>query len=92
MSTIQKCIHTLEKISLVTCSQDVLPLLERALKNVEPILKVNTEGVTPLLWQNYLDINRLHEDKPSIRLTIEDIQTNASGFYEDYIFFGLKKP
>ena len=86
---IRGCIKTLEKLSLVTCSEDVLQLLERALTNVEPILKVNTQGVEPLIWQNELNKNRLHNDEPRTNLDIEDLKKNAAGFFEDYVIVGL---
>ena len=89
MTSIQNCIKTLERLSLVTCSRDVLPLLERTLKNVEPILRVDTKGVAPLLWQNELSADRLHNDEPNIRLDTKDLRRNASGFCEDYIGIGL---
>lgn len=89
MTNIKNCIKTLEKLSLVTCSDEVLPLLERALKNVEPILSVDTRGVEPLLWQSKLDLRRLHDDKPLNTLGKKDIQKNANSFYEDYIVVGV---
>ena len=63
--------------------------MERTLKNVEPILSVNTEGVEPLLWQNSLSLDRLGADKPNVRLTHGDLKRNASRFYEDYIAVGV---
>lgn len=87
--SIRGSIKTLEKLSLLTCSNEVLRLLERALENVEPILKVNTQGVEPLRWQNELNANQLHHDQPQIRLSSKDLKKNAAGFYEDYIAVGL---
>lgn len=89
MTNIKSYIKTLEKLSLVTCSKDVLPLLERTLKNVEPILTVNTRGVEPLVWQNKLDITRLHDDKPQNSLNAKDLKKSASNFYEDYVAIGV---
>lgn len=89
MTNIKNCIKTLEKLSLVTCSDEVLPLLERALKNVEPILSVDTRGVEPLLWQSKLDLRRLHDDKPLNTLNTKDIKKNAHSFYEDYVVVGV---
>ena len=82
------CIKILEKLSLVTCSSDVLPLLERTLQNVEPILRVDTSKVEPLIWQNKLDSNLLHNDEPQVRLTTKDLKKNAAGFFEDYVAIG----
>lgn len=88
MSTVQNCIKTLEKVSLVTCSKDVLLLLERTLKNVEPILAVDTRGVEPFIWQSKLSVNQLHEDRPDIKLTPLDLEKNATHFSEDYVVIG----
>lgn len=87
-NNIVKHIKKLEKLSLITCSKEVLPLLERALKNVEPILSVDTKGVKPLQWQNGIDLDRLHEDKPNLRLTARDLKKNAPRIYEDYVVVG----
>lgn len=89
MSSILNSIKTLEKLSLVTCSKEVLPLLDRALENVKGILEVDTKGLKPLLWQNELDIARLHSDKANITLDLKAIKQNAAGFHEDYISVGL---
>lgn len=86
---IAKHIKTLEKLSLVTCSNEVLNLLERSLKNVEPILRVDTSGVEPLLWQNELSSDRMQDDQPKTSLTKKDLKVNAAGFYEDYIAVGI---
>jgi Asp-tRNA(Asn)/Glu-tRNA(Gln) amidotransferase C subunit len=86
---IAKYIKTLEKLSLVTCSNEVLALLQRSLNNIEPILKVDTKGVEPLLWQNELSLDRLYDDQSKISLTKEDLKKNAKGFYEDYIVVGI---
>lgn len=89
MTNIKNSIKILEKLSLLTCSNEVLPLLERALMNVEPILKVDTQGVEPLLWQNKLNLERLNDDKPYNLLGTKDLKRNASSFYEDYIVIGV---
>lgn len=86
---IQHHIKKLEKLSLITCCSEVLPLLERTLKNVEPILSVDTKGVEPLMWQNDLTHDRLGVDNPNVRLTHGDLKRNASRFYEDYIVVGI---
>lgn len=88
-TNIRSCIKVLEKLSLVTCSNDVLQMLERALKNVQPILEVNTRGTEPLLWQNELSLDRLHKDEVRNRLRSSDLKRNASGFFEDYIAVGI---
>lgn len=91
MSKFHSYIAVLEKCSLVTCSKDVLPLLERTLENVKPILNLNLSG-PELLWQNGIEMNRLRSDKNSDnRLSIEDLRRNASGYYEDYVAIGLPK-
>lgn len=91
MPNIRGCIKTLEKLSLITCSNEVLPLLERALDNVQPILELKTEGAEPLLWQNEITIDRLNRDQVNVKLSVKDIKKNASGFYEDYIAIGKPK-
>lgn len=88
MSNVRKCIKDLERLSLLTCNSNVLELLERTLNNVKPILEVDTRDVVPLLWQNNLDINRLHSDTPVINLSPKNIKDNASNFHEDYIVIG----
>lgn len=88
MAKITECIKTLEKLSLLTCSSEVLPLLERTLKNVEPILGVDTRGVEPQQWQNELNIDRLHNDQTDIRLSQKDLKSNSKFFFEDYITIG----
>lgn len=90
MSNIGNCVKTLEKLSLLSCSKEVLPLLERALKNVEPILEVDTTGVEPLLWQNNLDASRLHKDQTRTNLNFQDIRRNAKNHFEDYVVVGPK--
>lgn len=87
-NNIRNHIKTLEKLSLLTCSEEVLSLLERSLKNVEPILRANTKGVEPLLWFNNLGQERLHDDQPKVALTKNALKQNAAGFYEDYIAIG----
>lgn len=86
--SIRNHITKLEKLSLVTCTNEVQLLLERALKNVEPILSVDTKGVEPLLWQDELSPDRLTDDKPNARMTNKDLKTNASEFYEGYVAIG----
>lgn len=88
MSNIRARIKTLEKLSLITCSNEVLPLLERTLENVAPILKVDTRNTAPLLWQNVLAMERLHNDRVQVRLDTMDLKRNASGFCEDYVKVG----
>lgn len=88
-TNIRSCIKVLEKLSLVTCSNDVLPMLERTLKNIQPILEVDTRGVEPLIWQNELSFDRLHKDEVKNRLRSSDLKKNASGFFEDYITVGI---
>lgn len=90
MKTVRSCIQTLEKLSLLDCSKDVLPLLERALQNVEPILKVDTGGKEASVWQSKLNIDNLHDDQINVRLTLKDLRRNAPGFCEDYITVGIK--
>lgn len=90
MSKFRDYITTLEKLSLVTCSKDVLPMLERALKNVEPILRVDTSNVAPLFWQNELDITRLLSCRNKPQLSLKDLERNTTNFYEDYIVVGPK--
>ena len=89
MANIKNCLQTLEKLSLLTCSETVLPLLERALINVEPVLKVDTRNVDPLLWQNELTLDRLHPDQVQVKLGPRDLEKNAPRFFEDYIAVGL---
>lgn len=88
-NNIKNCIKTLEKLSLVTCSNEVLTMLERTLINVQPILQVDTRGVEPLIWQNELTLDRLHKDEVRNRLNSRDLKKNASGFFEDYIAVGV---
>lgn len=89
MPNISQHTKTLEKLSLITCSNEVMTLFERSLKNVEPIVRANTSGIEPLLWQNDLDIKRLHNDQPKVGLNKMELKQNAAGFYEDYIAVGL---
>lgn len=89
MKTIRSCIKTLEKLSLLNCSEDVLPLLERALYNVEPILKVDTGSKEASIWQSELEMDRLHNDRVNAKLSLQDLKKNTSGFYEDYIAIGI---
>lgn len=90
MKNIRSCVQTLEKLSLVTCSNDVLLLLERALRNVEPILKLDTSGTEASIWQNELRIDKLHNDQVDIKLSLKDLKRNAPGYFEDYVAVGLK--
>lgn len=90
ISTINKCIGTLEKLSLVTCSSGVLKLLEGTLKNVGPIVSVNTEGIKPMLWQHELSLDRLHPDKREPKLSKSDLKLNTTSFFEDYVAIGPK--
>lgn len=89
MPNIQNCVKQLEKVSLLTCSNDVLQLLERALKNVEPILKIDGRRVKPLLWQNELDWGRMNDGVPKPKLGVKDLEKNAKTFYEDYVAVGI---
>lgn len=73
----------------MTCSKEVLPMLERTLANVEPILEVDTQKTEPLIWQNKLTLDRLHQDEIRNRLGPKDLQANAAGFFEDYIAVGV---
>lgn len=88
MSCIKSRIKTLEKLSLVTCTDEVLVLLERTLSNVKPILSVDTKSVQPMIWQNRLDVSRLHKDEPAPRLSLHGLKQNAPNCYEDYIAIG----
>lgn len=90
MTGIRNCVKQLEKLSLITCSNDVLILLERALGNVEPILKINGHNVKPLLWQNNLSLDRIHNDIPKARLNTKDLERNTSRFFEDYVSVGIE--
>lgn len=85
---IRNHIKRLEKLSLLTCTDQVIVLLEATLKNVQPILSVDTKGVEPLMWQNELAPDRLHDDRPNVRLSRKDLKRNAAGYHEDYISVG----
>lgn len=88
MAPIRDCIKALEKLSLVSCSEDVLRLLERSIGNIKPMLEVDVRNQEPLIWQNYLKINRLHPDKAITRLNPRDVKENAPKFVEDYVAVG----
>ena len=64
-------------------------MLERTLANVEPILKAETTTVKPLVWQNELSLDRLHNDQAHNRLGPRDIKKNARNFFEDYVVIGV---
>lgn len=87
-SGIRNNIKTLERLSLVTCSIRVLSMLERTLANVQPLLKADTRGVEPMIWQNKLSFEKLNPDVVNNRLGPKDLEKNASGFFEDYIAVG----
>jgi len=81
-------IKSLEKVSLITCSDEVLFLFKRTLSNVQPILNVDTEGVSPMIWQNRLTFDRLHQDEVRNQLKPQDLKQNAASFFEDYLAIG----
>lgn len=91
MSKISDSIKLLEKLSLISCSKEVLWLLERALTNVEPITTIATEGKGRLIWQNGIDMRRLHKDQVNVKMNAKDLRRNAAGYFEDYISIGLTR-
>lgn len=88
MSPIRGCLHTLERLSLVSCSSEVLKLLEQSLKNIEPMLQVDTKGKDPLIWQKETELERLHCDEVRPRLDLKSVKANAPKFIEDYVVVG----
>lgn len=90
MSSICGTIKVIEKLSLVTCTNEVLRLLEQTIANIDPVLKVDTKNRQPLVWQVELNLSQLREDYPSVKLTRDDLKKNASGFFEDYIAIGSR--
>ena len=88
MIPIRGCIRTLEKLSLVTCSNEVLIPLERSVKNVQPIFSVDTTSREPLIWLDELKTDRLHPDEIRINLSVETLKSNAPKFVEDYVVLG----
>lgn len=89
MSTITKSIRKLEKLSLITCSKEVVQLLERSIDNVAPILSIDTKNVEPLIWQSNLDNQQLNEDVPNPSIDSRGLKTNVNNFFEDYVAIGL---
>lgn len=89
MLTIRQSIRKLEKLSLITCSEEILQLLERSIKNVEPILAVDVKKCEPLIWQNRLGYQRLNEDKPKPSIDSKSMKRNVNNMLEDYVAIGL---
>lgn len=88
MAPIRDCLNILEKLSLLS-SKNIVNLLERSVCNVEPILRVDTKGKDPMLWQNELDLDRLHKDEARPQ-KISPL-SNAPNIMEDYVVVGRPK-
>lgn len=87
-SKVRGVIPLLERLSLITCTEDVLTKMELCLKNVEPILNVDTKDVEPMIWITNLPPSKMHEDIIRCKLSRNDLKMNAPRMVEDYFVVG----